>query len=902
MTSIDERTIARARRALRGVYALEAQVGAGGMAAVWRARDERHGRAVALKLLSPTVAQALGPARFLREIRVAASLVHPHILPVLDSGEADGLLWYAMPLVEGGTLRARLARDGALPLDDAVRLTAELLEALAHAHARDIVHRDVKPENVLLADGHVQLADFGIARADDGAQLTSAGIAVGTPAYMAPEQAMGLPVDARSDAYSAACVLYELLAGEAPFAAPTAQGVLAKRLALPAPDVRVLRETVPPAVAAVLARALARTPADRFADADAFRRALLAAADGSAPTVMVAPTPTAPTLAAPTVAPRRVPWVAIALAGLVVAAGVALGLRRGATTTPADATARPRIVVAPFADRTAADSLAVFSRLAQDWVSRGLLAVDSLDVATPPGEGDGGAAAASATGALELARRSGAAYAVTGAVTRLGDSLRFEASLLEAARGTLVQSVVATAPTSAGTRGLGALADRLAGAVARTLDPENGAPRGLESEPPSLEAYRLFQQGLGQFYAPGPGFEEETARLFTAAWRADTTMSYALLWAAWAYKRLDLRAADSLLQRARRDGARFTPLERAIGDRIAAELRGDRAAAYLASRAALRAAPGSEFARALEAEAALWVNRPAETIERSRPRGDETRLWYGIYVPGRRWNAQMQLGQYEAALADLRAAEAPFRRFFANDAEAQVSDLKLLEAYTEGAREPARVLAIVRGIPRPDALRRFYHGEAAARLGRFWRDAGRRALADSLFALAVADAHEIASRPGASRIDSTFLGWTLYRAGRWAEARSVHERLAASRPTPRVLETGTDPRGRGGPPEAILGAIAAHLGDTAAARRADAWLASLDPRWRLGMATFWRARIAATLGERERAVQLLGQAFAEGIPHPMGWWSWGSPEDVDFEPLRGMPAYDALVRPRGDGG
>jgi eukaryotic-like serine/threonine-protein kinase len=254
--------------ALRDRYLLERELGRGGMATVYLARDLRHDRLVALKVLRSDLAAALGPERFEREIRLAGALQHPHILTVLDSGTAAGRLWFTMPYVEGESLRARLDREGQFPLDQAIQLASEVADALDWAHRHGVVHRDVKPENILLTGSHALVADFGIARSlgeTDQARLTETGIVVGTPAYMSPEQASGeRMLDGRTDLYALACVLYEMLAGEPPYTGPTAQAVIARRLGDPVPSVRRTRESVPPAVDAALTRGLAKAPADRF--------------------------------------------------------------------------------------------------------------------------------------------------------------------------------------------------------------------------------------------------------------------------------------------------------------------------------------------------------------------------------------------------------------------------------------------------------------------------------------------------------------------------------------------------------------------------------------------------------------------------------------------------------------
>src|SRR3989441_6498803 len=230
---------ARLTAALTGRYTIERELGVGGMATVSLARDLKHDREVALKVLRPELAHALGPDRFLREIRTTARLDHPHILPVLDSGEAGGLLWYTMPYVKGESLRDRIRRETQLPLATALDIAPEGASALDYAHRAGVVHRDIKPENILLADGQARVADFGIARAivaAGGDKLTDAGLVLGTPAYMSPEQATGdIHIDGRSDVYSLGCVLYEMLTGEPPYTGPTAGAIVAKRLSEPIP-------------------------------------------------------------------------------------------------------------------------------------------------------------------------------------------------------------------------------------------------------------------------------------------------------------------------------------------------------------------------------------------------------------------------------------------------------------------------------------------------------------------------------------------------------------------------------------------------------------------------------------------------------------------------------------------
>lgn len=268
--------------ALAGRYSVEKELGRGGMASVWLATDLTRGRSVAIKVLHAELAGPVGADRFAREVQVNARLTHPGIVPVLDSGTFAGpggvsLPWFAMPYIDGESLRARLERDRQLAVPDAIAITVQVAEALKAAHDQGIVHRDVKPENLLLSAGRVYVADFGIAKALvdlGGDKLTSTGIVIGTPAYMSPEQSAGDTLDARSDQYALACVQYEMLAGEPPFTGPTAQAIMARRIAEPARPLRSVRSAVPANVESAILKALERVPADRFGDVAAFASAL----------------------------------------------------------------------------------------------------------------------------------------------------------------------------------------------------------------------------------------------------------------------------------------------------------------------------------------------------------------------------------------------------------------------------------------------------------------------------------------------------------------------------------------------------------------------------------------------------------------------------------------------------
>jgi serine/threonine-protein kinase len=286
----------RLTAALADRYRIERELGAGGMATVYLAHDVRHDRQVALKVLRPELSAILGAERFLHEIKTTANLQHPHILGLHDSGEADGMVYYVMPFVEGESLRERLVREHQLPVDDAVRIAREVADALDYAHRHGVIHRDIKPENVLLHDGRALVADFGIAlavsRADGGTRMTETGMSLGTPHYMSPEQAMGeREITAKSDVYALGCVLYEMLSGEPPFTGPTAQAIIARVMTEEPRSLTIQRRTIPPHVEAAVLRALEKLPADRFATAAQLAEAL------ARPSAMMVEIATAPAAA-----------------------------------------------------------------------------------------------------------------------------------------------------------------------------------------------------------------------------------------------------------------------------------------------------------------------------------------------------------------------------------------------------------------------------------------------------------------------------------------------------------------------------------------------------------------------------------------------------------------------------
>ena len=414
----------RLRAALADRYEIERELGRGGMAVVHLARDLKHDRHVAIKVLQPDVSATLGADRFLREIQIAARLQHPHIVPLYDSGQANGLLYYVMPYVEGETLRQRIRREKQLAIDDALQISREVADALSYAHSHDLVHRDIKPENVLLSGGHAMVADFGIARAVSAAggdQLTDSGVAIGTPAYISPEQGTGeADLDGRTDIYALGCVLFEMLAGEPPFTGPTGQAVIARHVSERPPSLRIVRPTVSAEIEEVVDKALAKVPADRFATATQFAEAL--------------PVISGPERAVRPLRRRRVPWLAAAVT--VVALGtVVFVASRIISRVELDPS---RYVIVPFAHRDGAAPTLLngdqcelrLSQALARW--EGITTTDNFELTdawlrradTPRTQ----------RGWLNVAKDVGAGKLVWGEVAQFGDTIDLTASVFDVAR------------------------------------------------------------------------------------------------------------------------------------------------------------------------------------------------------------------------------------------------------------------------------------------------------------------------------------------------------------------------------------------------------------------------------------------------------------------------------------
>ena len=476
-------------------YEIFRRIGRGGMADVFLGRDRLLDRQVAIKVLRTDAGTELGGERFLREIEIASALRHPHIIPLYDSGEADGLLFYVMPLVEGESLRARIDRERQLPIDDALRYAREVADALSYAHAHGVVHRDIKPENILIESDHAVVADFGIARAFAAAgakgRLTGSGMSIGTPTYMSPEQAAGdRDVDGRSDLYSLGCVLFEMLAGQPPFSGATKESLVRQHIMTQPPPVTQFRPAVPAVVNDALMRALAKAPADRFNPVGQF-----AAAIGPMAT-------TAASAVHPDVATRRARWPVVAAVGLALAAAITWPFVARRDRTATDGGAAHSIAVLPF-DNLGGDTavvpllLGVHAEIVTQLAKVAGLAVASRNSALTYRNSDKSDRA--------IASELRVSSLLRGSIQRSGDQVHLSVALTDAPNGKLLWAESYDRPYT--TQNLFAVQGDIARSVASALSlrlSEQLEQRIARAPTSNVEALDAYYRGLMQWDRRGP--------------------------------------------------------------------------------------------------------------------------------------------------------------------------------------------------------------------------------------------------------------------------------------------------------------------------------------------------------------------------------------------------------------
>jgi TolB-like protein len=864
----------RITAALGRRYQIERELGRGGMGTVYLAYDRKHGRSVAIKVLPPDVAMALGPERFLREIQIAARLSHPHILPLHDSGQAAGLLYYVMPHVVGESLRARLAREKQLPIADAVQIARQIADALASAHATGVIHRDLKPENILLSgypprqgspgsEWHALLADFGVAKAalNDGPAPngnavevhTDTGLPVGTMGYASPEQAAGSrSIDARSDIYSLGCVLYEMLVGDPPVGDRTAAQILENRFAVPPPAARSIRAEVPEWVDRALVRALARDPAERFATAAEFRDAL------NPPSFGETERHAGPPATARAVGRPQLAWMGAGAATLaLIAAGLAFRPHHSTSADP------KQVVVAGFENKTGDSGLAPVGDIASDYIARGLAATrllhevyDSRSTALEAGQPPPVGMAAG----RELAKRVGAGTVLAGSYYREGDSLHFEAQLVDAATGKLILALEPIAgPSSDKTRVIEQLRQRIMGGFA-TVFQSGFDDWKAASVPPSYDAYQEMLIAGDDMWV----FKDDlAAEHLHRAIAKDPSYTGAKVQLAHALASMGLCAeADSVAHSLDTVAGQLPPVDRATLAIAGAQCRRDREGEFAAAKSVLAAAPHSIGFTVLAAINAIEIGRSREGLEillrfdaMRTPLSEQQRRIYWSFVG----YAYHDLGDFRQ---QLQAAQmTPGLELDQAQALAALGDAgavrRLASSWLEHA-EAGDDPAFDRAECATLELRA--HGA---------RDAAAALLED------------IVARRGALGAAAPTDGpclWNLfsahYYAGRWNEVATGYAQRLRKDPGDVTAH-------------AALAALAVRRSDRGELARQSKWLVR---RSNSGVAMLGLARVAALQGRRDEAVTLLQRALHHGLERHF------LHIDPDFESMRAYPPYQELIR------
>jgi serine/threonine-protein kinase len=863
----------RLKAALAGRYELEREIGRGGMATVYLARDVRHHRPVAVKVMSPELQQA--PERFLAEIRTAANLQHPNILPLFDSGEADGLLFYTMPFVEGGvTLEDRL-QDGPLSVEESLRVVREIGEGLAHAHKQGLIHRDVKPSNVLYSSGHALLADFGLARAVQRGEtpgLTKTGHYVGSPQYMAPEQAFGTAeVDARSDLYSLACVLYEMLTGKPPFQGDTALAVLSAHAFDEVPAASTIRSEIPASVDSVVARAMAKDPTQRFSSVQEFLDALDAGVEVARPKSVAK--------GKQTKAARLAPWGMGAAAAFAIAGATYVVLNRPEPVAAEPVLVAERVVIAPLVNLTGDATLDQIGRMAADWITEGLHRTGIVDV-VPSATALQAAAYVASLGAAPadaridpitaLAEETGAGKVVNGTFAVIGDTLHFSMQLTDAITGRLVNAFdPVRASRSAPQTAIETLRDNVMSALSVVLDER--LTELDHAQTPSYESYRAFDEGM-QYYLASDW--ERAADGFGRAHDLDTTFVLALQYRALseANRPRGAAVADSLTRVLTARRGELAQYHQHWLDYQTARLRGDNEAARVAIRQAADLAPGSKAVYNL-AYAAQLTNRPREAVDALDTLDPERGAMRGWFPYWQMLTDNLhRLGDHERELKEAERATALHPQLgwsIRQEGEA----LAALGRVREVRALTARIETV--------EFRDYTKGDIWNGIGDELRFHGHEEDAMDLFELAIAW-YEALPDSAKQRPENRFAYATsLQSAHRFQQARDVIEE--ARRAAPDEL----DLIGWLGVLDAWLGNHAAALESLARMKEAE----QTDPYSR-GLFELNAARIAGVLGQREEATRLLNSAVARGfrpLRHP----------NMNFDNVRGYAPFEDSFKPRG---
>lgn len=856
---------------LAGRYLLEAVVGEGGMATVYRARDLHHQRVVAVKIVNEDIAARLGAWRFLREIKVTGRLTHPNILPLHDSGVVGATLFLVTPFLTDGSLRQLLESEQQLPLEQALRLAAEIAEGLAYAHESGVVHRDIKPANVLLERGHAVVCDFGLAKAAwaEGSAASSPGLAVGTPLYMSPEQAAATgPLDGRSDVYSLACVLFEMLAGKPPFSDGLVDTVLRRKVSEPPPRLRSLRPSAPEDLERLVQGMLAPAPGDRPKAAEC------AAALQTLAVHCEAQSATRPGL------PRRPKRRTLALSGAAVVVTIGLVLWVRAAITGPGTLLPTRVVVGLFENQTGDRGLDHLGGMAIDWITHGLQLANVGDVvptATALSVSRYVAATTGRGGELDpiraLAEETGSGLVISGTFQAQDTVLRVtvQISRLNGARVETRALEPEVGPLSQAHTVIDRLRQRVMGALAARFDSRLAGVLGPSSSPPTYSAYRAFSRGLEAYIEDD---REAATTLFREAFADDSTFLPSLLFLALNHSNLGHWAvADSILTIVDRRRGELSPYDAAWLDYRKALIAGRRSEALEAVRRAADIAPESKasYNHAYEAYENGNLTEAVEALTRLAPERGPMRGWLPY------WWLMADIQHCLDRLADERTTASRAAALYGGRPDFAALPARVAAAGGDtGAAYGAIRSAEWRSRRPADAWVAAAYLNVADEL----RAHGHSDHARAAYANVAARFEHLDPASRAASHERLVSAWGLYHLGKFdAAARRLDstevEELIA-------IEL-----------HGLRGLVAVSGGDSARARLEWAWLESQPSAYRFGAPAFYQARMAALGGDRDRALGKLGEAFRQGRHY--GLWVH---ETAEFHLLRDTPAFREVIGSR----
>ncbi len=844
------------QKTLGGTYAFDRELGGGGMSRVFVAEETALGRKVVIKVLPPDLAATVNVERFRREIQLAAQLQHPHIVPLFSAGIVDGLPYYAMPLVEGDSLRTRLIRHGELPIPDAVKILRDMASALSYAHEHGVVHRDIKPENVMLTKHHALIMDFGVAKAlsaatNPGNSLTSMGVALGTPAYMSPEQATADPhMDHRADIYALGAVAYEMLTGRQMFGDRSPQAML-RAHAIEKPDpIEARRASTPPSLSALIMRMLEKSPADRPQSAEDVLRILdsfVLTPTGMTPTGTIP----MPATAARETPPATVPVAARAprrsralIAAAVVGAGIlaAGGMIAKGKMANGDLDIA-RVIVPPFSNRTGDSRFDNLGVLATDWVTRGLTEANISDVAIVDSLQTLATAGNGLTDARlrEIAMAAGAGRIIRGEIHRRGDSLEFQVVVLDSRSATRLANVQpSTAPIDSPMVGIDGIRQRVMGSMA-TLANRRATGLAVSDVPPSYEAYTEFMRGEDEFLRYR--YRQAIVHYARAA-KMDPSYAAPLVRSAYAHTNLaQWTEADSVVALLEQGTRKLSEYERIYLDRAKARVAGNWNDAYRAGQRLVAVAPASSFAQYIAAEAAIPVNRLQEArrgLEELWPNKYPTTFYYAnlaavYHMLDNDRREKRTVEKWAQAFPDLPQQLAGNLRYGAR------------KGSTEDVQHVAQELFTSHNPPEFNAVGAL--GALIAELGFHGRPEEASAMAMELL-------DWLQRRPTAERRalwNRRATASVLADVGRCPEARRLSDSLGVNDTTViGIIQAGV---------------IAARCGDNVRADSLSAVLGDVQRPYQHGENMVGRARIAAAQGKKREAVQFLLDALAQGQPY-----------------------------------